>query len=209
MLRIYRQLTTLLFKAWVPFKWNLNWIFPRLSHIHPLITYLERGHVVTTTPTKGGGDLVYTISRNIDWIVHRNLLIPCKTRWIHINASQNVNKFHKTGCWQHSRGSLNNDYKLDRWIAEEERKKRKKGRKKKKRKIYKVIVANSKKRDSFAQANNSIVFFHEQFLFQRILFQPTSKRKKKRKKIYHVANRIVTHCNFKRNVALISWQKEN
>lgn len=183
MLRIYRQLTTLLFKAWVPFKWNLNWIFPRLSHIHPLITYLERGHVVTTTPRKGGGDLVYTISRNIDWIVHRNLLIPCETRWIHINASQNVNKFHKTGCWQHSQAVWT---MITSWIDESRRKKEKKERKeeRKKRGRYTKWLLPTRKKEilslrqtiqSFSFTNN---FFSNEFFSNR-----RAKEKKKEKNI--------------------------
>lgn len=95
------------------------------------------------------------------------------------------------------------------WIDESRRKtekEKKKKERKKKRKIYKVIVANSKKR-FFREANNSIVFFHEQFLFQRIFFQPMSKKKIYRYTMWRVE--LVHHCNFKRNVTLISWQKEN
>lgn len=175
----------LLFKSWVPFKWNLNWIFPRLSHIHPLITYLQRGHVVTTTPRKGGEESCIHNLSNIDWIVHRNLLIAYETRWIHIN----VNKFHKTGCWQHSRGSLNNDYKLDRWIAEENGGRKKKERKEKKEEdiqsdccqLEKEILSRGKQFNRFLSWTIS---FPTNFF-------PTNEQKKNIP-LYHVASRIVT-----------------
>lgn len=90
------------------------------------------------------------------------------------------------------------------------RKKKKKERKKeKKEEDIQSDCCQLEKKRFFRSGKQFNRFLSRTISFPTNSFPTDEQKKKKRKKIYHVANRIVTHCNFKRNVALISWQKEN